>query len=149
MPRGVVDFASLFSRFAHVLVTDIPVLTREHINEAIRLHTAIDLAYEYRVRLLLHAATPPQHLFDAFLRPPLSARTISGGLDATSVGSTLAPTADASVDANATSIQTEFAFNIRRTLSRLAAMEQPGYTLDVSAQGARRRMLASAHSLTV
>ncbi|KAK5221909.1 hypothetical protein LTR72_006165 [Exophiala xenobiotica] len=60
---GPADYVSLCSTFHTLILTDVPVLTLTHKNEARRFITLLDALYEARCRLLIEAAAPPDKLF--------------------------------------------------------------------------------------
>jgi predicted ATPase len=60
---GPADYVSLCSTFHTLILTDVPVLTAAHKNEARRFITLLDALYEARCRLVIHADAPPDKLF--------------------------------------------------------------------------------------
>ncbi|EXJ58949.1 hypothetical protein A1O7_06380 [Cladophialophora yegresii CBS 114405] len=76
---GPADYVTLCSIFHTLILTDVPVLTSAHKNEARRFITLLDALYEARCRLVIQADAPPDKLFfpDARLR--------SGTTDSTNV----------------------------------------------------------------
>jgi peroxisome-assembly ATPase len=60
---GPADYVSLCSTFHTLILTNVPVLTLTHKNEARRFITLLDALYEARCRLLIHAEAPPDKLF--------------------------------------------------------------------------------------
>ncbi|KAK5390466.1 hypothetical protein LTR20_002810 [Exophiala xenobiotica] len=67
---GPADYVSLCSTFHTLILTDVPVLTLTHKNEARRFITLLDALYEARCRLLIEAAAPPDKLFFPETRGP-------------------------------------------------------------------------------
>lgn len=60
---GPADYITLASNFHTFVVTDVPVLTLLHKNEARRLITLLDALYECRCRLLVRGAVGPDNIF--------------------------------------------------------------------------------------
>lgn len=60
---GSADYITLASNFHTFILTDVPVLTLLHKNEARRLITLLDALYECRCRLLLRGAAGPDGIF--------------------------------------------------------------------------------------
>ena len=60
---GPADYITLASNFHTFILTDVPILTLLHKNEARRLITLLDALYESRCKLLLRAAADPDHIF--------------------------------------------------------------------------------------
>ena len=60
---GPADYITLCSAYHTIIITDIPVLTLLHKNEARRLITLLDAMYEARCRLLVTASVGPDSLF--------------------------------------------------------------------------------------
>jgi predicted ATPase len=60
---GPADFISIAATFHTVILTDVPVLTLLHKNEARRLITLLDALYEARCKLLIRAAAGPDTIF--------------------------------------------------------------------------------------
>ena len=60
---GPADYITLCSTFHTVILTDVPVLTLLHKNEARRFITLLDALYEAKCRLLVTAEAPPDKLF--------------------------------------------------------------------------------------
>ena len=61
--RGAADYLAIAQRFHTVILVGIPVLTRDHRNEAARFVTLIDALYEHRVKLLAAADAEPIALY--------------------------------------------------------------------------------------
>lgn len=78
---GPADYVSLCSTFHTLILTDVPVLTLAHKNEARRFITLLDALYEARCRLLIEAAAPPDKLF--FPETTRTLRARSPGVSAT------------------------------------------------------------------
>lgn len=60
---GPADYITLASRYHTLILTDVPVLTTLHKNEARRFITLLDSLYEARCKLLITAAAGPDELF--------------------------------------------------------------------------------------
>lgn len=60
---GPADYITLASTFHTLILTDVPILTLLHKNEARRLITLLDAFYEARCKLLIRAAAGPDELF--------------------------------------------------------------------------------------
>lgn len=60
---GPADYISLASTFHTLILTDVPILTHLHKNEARRLITLLDALYEARCKLLIRAEAGPDDLF--------------------------------------------------------------------------------------
>ncbi|KAI9688425.1 MAG: hypothetical protein M1822_001374 [Bathelium mastoideum] len=67
---GPADYITLASTFHTFILTDIPVLTILHKNEARRFITLLDALYEARCKLLVSAAAGPDDLFFPETRRP-------------------------------------------------------------------------------
>ena len=65
---GPADYITLASTYHTLILTDVPVLTLLHKNEARRLITLLDAIYEARCKLLITADADPDNLF--FPDPP-------------------------------------------------------------------------------
>ena len=62
-PRSTVDYIEIARRYPAVILSDVPVLTREHENAARRFVSLVDEFYDRRVKLLLSAAAQPDALY--------------------------------------------------------------------------------------
>lgn len=60
---GPADYITLASTFHTFILTDVPILTLLHKNEARRLITLLDALYEARCKLLIRAAAGPDAIF--------------------------------------------------------------------------------------
>lgn len=60
---GPADYISIASNFHTVILTEVPILTLLHKNEARRFITLLDALYEARCKLLIHAAAGPDAIF--------------------------------------------------------------------------------------
>lgn len=60
---GPADYISIASTFHTLILTEVPVLTLLHKNEARRLITLLDALYEARCKLLMRAAAGPDTIF--------------------------------------------------------------------------------------
>ena len=60
---GPADYISLASTFHTLILTDVPILTMLHKNEARRFITLLDALYEARCKLLVSAAAGPDDIF--------------------------------------------------------------------------------------
>ena len=60
---GPADYITLASTFHTLILTDVPILTLLHKNEARRLITLLDALYEARCKLLIRAEAGPDDLF--------------------------------------------------------------------------------------
>jgi len=70
---GPADYITLASTFHTLILTDVPILTLLHKNEARRLITLLDALYEARCKLLIRAEAGPDDLFfPETTRPPSS-----------------------------------------------------------------------------
>ncbi len=65
-PLGAADYISLCNRFPVLIVDRVPQLDANHIDEARRFVTLIDVCYESRTRLVLAAKVPLHELFVDF-----------------------------------------------------------------------------------
>ena len=72
---GPADYITLASTFHTLILTDVPILTLLHKNEARRLITLLDGLYEARCKLLISAAAGPDDLFFPETREPLANET--------------------------------------------------------------------------
>ena len=62
-PLGAADYIAIAGHCHTVIVQDIPKLTAERRNEAMRFITLIDELYEHKVKLICSAAAIPQQLY--------------------------------------------------------------------------------------
>jgi cell division protein ZapE len=62
-PLGAADFIAIAEHCHTVIVSDIPRLSRERRNEAMRFVTLIDALYEHKVKLICSAAAMPAQLY--------------------------------------------------------------------------------------
>jgi cell division protein ZapE len=62
-PRSQLDYLELARRFAVVIVSGVPRLTRDMGNAARRFTWLVDVFYDHRVKLLLSAAVPADELY--------------------------------------------------------------------------------------
>jgi cell division protein ZapE len=62
-PRSQLDYLEIARRFAVVIVSDVPRLTRDMGNAARRFTWLVDVLYDHRVKLLLSAAVPAEELY--------------------------------------------------------------------------------------
>jgi cell division protein ZapE len=62
-PLGAADYIAIAEHCHTVIVSDIPRLTSERRNEAMRFITLIDSLYEHKVKLICSAAAIPQQLY--------------------------------------------------------------------------------------
>lgn len=60
---GPADYISIASNFHTVILTEVPILTLLHKNEARRFITLLDALYEARCKLLIHSAAGPDAIF--------------------------------------------------------------------------------------
>jgi predicted ATPase len=67
-PLGPADYSLLAQTFHTILLSDIPRMTLEHLNEARRFITLVDELYEHRVKLICSAAALPEELFPRTLQ---------------------------------------------------------------------------------
>jgi len=65
-PLGAADYISLCDRFPVIIMDDVPQLDANHLDEARRFVTLIDVCYETRTRLVLAANVPLDELFVQF-----------------------------------------------------------------------------------
>jgi cell division protein ZapE len=64
-PLGATDYLMIAREFHTVLLDDVPGMNHARRNEAKRFIILIDVLYENHVKLVVSAATPPQHLYTA------------------------------------------------------------------------------------
>jgi cell division protein ZapE len=64
-PLGATDYLRLAERFHTIILSDVPILSRERRNEAKRLINLIDTIYDNRVRLVVSAEAEPHQLWQA------------------------------------------------------------------------------------
>ena len=62
-PLGAADYIAVARRFHTLLISDIPIMSLEHRNEARRFATLIDILYEKNVKLVCNAAAVPELLY--------------------------------------------------------------------------------------
>ena len=77
---GPADYITLASTFHTLILTEVPILTPLHKNEARRLITLLDALYEARCKLLIRAAAGPDELFFPETKSPTRS---TGGSSAT------------------------------------------------------------------
>ena len=65
-PLGAADYISLCDRFQVLIIDQVPQLDANHLDEARRFVTLIDVCYESRTRLVLAAKVPLDELFVEF-----------------------------------------------------------------------------------
>ncbi len=64
-PLGATDYLRLTERFHTIILSDVPILSRERRNEAKRLIDLIDTIYDNRVRLIVSTEAEPHRLWQA------------------------------------------------------------------------------------
>ena len=69
---GPADYISIASNFHTLVLTDVPILTLLHKNEARRLITLLDALYEARCKLIIRAEAGPDDLFFPETKSPSS-----------------------------------------------------------------------------
>jgi cell division protein ZapE len=62
-PLGAEDYIAISRRYHTLVLEGVPRLTEDRRNEAKRFMTLIDTLYEYKVKLVMSAATPPHDLY--------------------------------------------------------------------------------------
>ncbi|MEM9797787.1 MAG: cell division protein ZapE [Pseudomonadota bacterium] len=62
-PLGAADYLALARAVRVLILTDVPILSRAHANEARRFVTLIDALYEARTRLIISAEADPKGLY--------------------------------------------------------------------------------------
>lgn len=62
-PLSAADYLAIARAFPILLITEIPILTREHRDEARRFITLIDILYDMQIKLVLQMAAPPREIF--------------------------------------------------------------------------------------
>jgi len=62
-PMGPADYLSICNSFPVIFISDIPILSIREKNEAKRLLSFIDAAYETKTKVFFHAAAAPEDLF--------------------------------------------------------------------------------------
>jgi predicted ATPase len=67
---GAADYLIIGEHFHTIFIQDIPKLTMTHLNLVRRFIILIDAMYECHVKLIVHAATPPQGIFQVDLNDP-------------------------------------------------------------------------------
>ncbi|KAI4131705.1 MAG: hypothetical protein LQ338_001106 [Usnochroma carphineum] len=75
---GPADYITLASNFHTFILTDVPVLTLLHKNEARRLITLLDALYEARCKLLIRGAAGPDDIFFPETQQPPSTAQRNG-----------------------------------------------------------------------
>ncbi len=63
LPLGAIEYIAICKNFNTVVIKDIPKLTVENHNEALRFITLIDCMYEHHTRLICSAAVKPQDIY--------------------------------------------------------------------------------------
>lgn len=76
-PLGPADFIAIAEECSTLLLENIPVLTPERRNEAVRFTTLIDELYEHKTKLICTAEVPPEHLYTQGLGAFEFQRTVS------------------------------------------------------------------------
>lgn len=74
---GAMDYIALSKRFSTIVVENIPRLTADHHNEALRFITLVDCLYEYHTKLICTAEVPIDELYAIGKNQFEFARTIS------------------------------------------------------------------------
>jgi predicted ATPase len=115
-PLGPRDYSHLAQSFHTILLSDIPKMSLEHLNEARRFITLIDELYEHRVKLICTAATVPEELFP---------RTLHSTTSSSEHSTTTTTTTQSSSSTLLTGEEEVFAF--RRVVSRLNEMQTQEY----------------------
>jgi cell division protein ZapE len=62
-PRGAADYLTIARAFHTVIIVGIPVMGPERRDQAARFKVLIDALYEYKVKLVVAAAAPPEGLY--------------------------------------------------------------------------------------
>lgn len=77
IPLGAIDYLALCNTFNTLIIKNIPYLTADHHNEALRFITLIDCLYEKRTRLICSAMNLPEKLYEGGKNQFEFQRTIS------------------------------------------------------------------------
>jgi len=67
-PLGAADYLVIGENFHTVFLHHVPILTLEHVNVLRRFIIFVDAMYECHVKLIIHAQTLPQHIFQVDLQ---------------------------------------------------------------------------------
>lgn len=62
-PRGSEDFATLLDAYPVLVLAEVPLLSPNRHDEALRFQTLIDVAYDQKALVIMSAAGPPDRLF--------------------------------------------------------------------------------------
>ncbi|GAB3626978.1 ATPase [Pandoraea terrae] len=76
-PRSQNDYLELANRFHTVVLSDVPQMTPRMASEARRFTWLVDVFYDHKVKLLMSAAVPPEHLYPEGTLANEFARTVS------------------------------------------------------------------------
>lgn len=132
--KGAADYTAICERFETVLVSNVPILTRDRHNEARRFITLIDELYEHKTRFICTAAASPEHLF--LVSPVTSDNTTldnhhlsSRWNDGPTTGAPQDPVSDSSyvVSFGELCSVKELGYAFRRAASRLHEMQSQEY----------------------
>uniref|UniRef100_A0AC34QRE0 AFG1-like ATPase n=1 Tax=Panagrolaimus sp. JU765 TaxID=591449 RepID=A0AC34QRE0_9BILA len=118
--RGATDYLTLARVFHTIIIRDIPVFTRDNLNESRRFITLIDTFYDQKVRILCSLDAEPEHLFQINETSELS--------DSQKILMDDLKVKHGSTEAQSnlfTGLEEMFAFN--RTVSRLCEMQTHAY----------------------
>jgi len=77
VPLGSSDYLALTHHLSCLMLTDIPALQPENVNEAVRFIKLIDLLYEAKVVTIFSADVPIDQLYPSGKRADVFARTRS------------------------------------------------------------------------
>ncbi|KIE05491.1 AFG1-like ATPase [Candidatus Jidaibacter acanthamoeba] len=77
MPLGAIDYFKIAQNFNTLVIEDIPELTNDNHNEALRFITLIDCLYENHTRLICSAANPIEKMYNGTRNRFEFGRTIS------------------------------------------------------------------------
>jgi cell division protein ZapE len=62
---GAADYRAIAEHYSTVIVTDIPIMTEKHSNQAKRFINMIDEFYEHKTKLICTAEAEPEKLYQA------------------------------------------------------------------------------------
>ena len=76
-PKSALDYLELVKRFRVFIVKDVPQLTDQKRDAAMRFVTLVDLLYDHQARLVMSAAAPPDQLYRGADHAGIFERTVS------------------------------------------------------------------------
>jgi len=77
IPMGAIDYLALCKTFSTIIIKNIPVLSRDRHNEALRFITLIDCMYDMKTKLICSADQVPEKLYGKGMNAFEFKRTIS------------------------------------------------------------------------